>query len=154
MYSCSYYFFPHCHPFLVSRTNFPDPLASKRTPEAAGQLYESAGLRYVWMPTEDMSDACRKLAVAQCALILDALIQVVCFPQPTSREKGPGRVPNAYVLFLPSRSFLFVLSCVVVNRTATAFTFTAMLVWVGVLQQSAHTCAFAWALMSAKSIFW
>ncbi|CDJ40554.1 hypothetical protein ETH_00019955 [Eimeria tenella] len=57
------------------KTNFPDPLASKRTPEAAGQLYESAGLRYVWMPTEDMSDACRKLAVAQCALILDALIQ-------------------------------------------------------------------------------
>lgn len=55
--------------------NFPDPISSTRTPEAVGQLYESAGLRYVWMPTEDMSDACRRLAVAQCALVLDALIQ-------------------------------------------------------------------------------
>lgn len=57
------------------RANFPDPLSSTRSPEAVGQLYESAGLRYVWMPTEDMSDACRKLAVAQCALILSALLQ-------------------------------------------------------------------------------
>ncbi|CDJ36110.1 LOW QUALITY PROTEIN: ATP-dependent RNA helicase, putative [Eimeria mitis] len=57
------------------KNNFPDPIASTRTPEAVGQLYESAGMRYVWMPTEDMSDACRKLAVAQCALVLDALIR-------------------------------------------------------------------------------
>ncbi|KAL8428231.1 hypothetical protein Efla_005333 [Eimeria flavescens] len=57
------------------RANFPDPLASTRSPEAVSQLYESSGLRYVWMPTEDMSDAGRKLAVAQCALLLDALLQ-------------------------------------------------------------------------------
>ncbi|KAL8275842.1 hypothetical protein Esti_000405 [Eimeria stiedai] len=57
------------------RVNFPDPLASTRSPEAVSLLYESAGLRYVWMPTEDMSDACRKLVVAQCALLLDALLQ-------------------------------------------------------------------------------
>ncbi|KAL8433182.1 hypothetical protein ACSSS7_004070 [Eimeria intestinalis] len=57
------------------RTNYPDPLASTRSPEAVSLLYESAGLRYVWMPTEDMSDACRKLVVAQCALLLDALLQ-------------------------------------------------------------------------------
>ncbi|KAL8453094.1 hypothetical protein Emed_000964 [Eimeria media] len=57
------------------RANFPDPLASTRSPEAVSLLYESAGIRYVWMPTEDMSDACRKLVVAQCALLLDALLQ-------------------------------------------------------------------------------
>lgn len=57
------------------RVNFPDPLSGTRTPEAVSQLYESTGFRYVWMPTEDMSDVCRKLIVAQCALILDALLQ-------------------------------------------------------------------------------
>lgn len=62
---------------LLLRVNFPDPISSTRTPEAVGQLYESVGLRYVWMPTEDMSDACRKLAVAHCALVLDALTQVM-----------------------------------------------------------------------------
>ncbi|OEH77681.1 hypothetical protein cyc_08032 [Cyclospora cayetanensis] len=54
---------------------FEDPTASTRTLEAVGHLYESAGLRYVWMPTEDMSDTCRKLVVAQCALVLEALLK-------------------------------------------------------------------------------
>lgn len=57
------------------KNNFPDPLASTRTPEAVSQIYQSADLRYVWMPTEDMSDVGRKLVVAQCALILDGLVQ-------------------------------------------------------------------------------
>lgn len=57
------------------RINFPDPHASTRSPEAVSQLYEAAGMRYLWMPIEDMSDTCRKLSVAQCALLLDALLQ-------------------------------------------------------------------------------
>lgn len=71
---------------LLLRVNSPDPICSTRTPEAVSHIYESAGLRYVWMPTEDMSDACRKLAVAQCALVLDALIRVMRFYSlPTGR---------------------------------------------------------------------
>ncbi|KFH07529.1 serine/threonine specific protein phosphatase [Toxoplasma gondii MAS] len=55
--------------------NYPDPIASSRSAEAVSQLYDGSGLRYVWLPTADMCDSARKIAVANAAFLLLGLFQ-------------------------------------------------------------------------------
>ncbi|CBZ52253.1 putative dual-specificity phosphatase laforin [Neospora caninum Liverpool] len=55
--------------------NYPDPIASSRSAEAVSHLYDGSGLRYVWLPTADMCDSARKIAVANAAFLLLGLVK-------------------------------------------------------------------------------
>ncbi|PFH31050.1 serine/threonine specific protein phosphatase [Besnoitia besnoiti] len=55
--------------------NYPDPIASSRSAEAVSHLYDGSGLRYVWLPTADMCDSARKIAVANAAFLILGLFQ-------------------------------------------------------------------------------
>lgn len=142
---------------MLCRANYPDPLSGTRSPEAVSQMYDSAGIRYVWFPVEDMNNASRKLAVAQCACILNALLEVSCRVREGEnydlKHRSEQQRWNSYgVRYL--HGFIAVLrKCVACCfRTTTASTFIVTLEWVVVSPPCAHTYAFVWAWTFAKSI--